>query len=40
MEGHTVGFVGKPSRYVSLDECVKAAIERWNLRKGNQHEKR
>lgn len=32
MEGHTVAFINKPSRYVSLDECIADVMTQWNLR--------
>lgn len=31
-EGKTVAFKGFPSRYVTLDECIDKAREKWNHR--------
>lgn len=37
--GNTFPFEGLPSRYISLDECMKKAADSWNRRGGRTFEK-
>lgn len=33
LEGVTIAFLNIPSRYISIEECEKKVIEKWNSRR-------